>query len=60
MVGEDFAWYLEKLKGILIWAGSGHSENLHNPAFKADPAMLDIIPEYIEELLETVSQNQKK
>lgn len=51
MVGEDFAYFQEITKGIIIWVGSGIGPNLHNPKFKADYSVLNYIPEYFVELL---------
>lgn len=51
MLGEDFAYFQEVTKGIIIWVGSGIGPNLHNPKFKADYSVLNFIPEYFVELL---------
>jgi metal-dependent amidase/aminoacylase/carboxypeptidase family protein len=45
MVGEDFAYFQEKIPGLFCWYGVGNkSENitaaLHSPAFKVDEKAL--------------------
>lgn len=55
MVGEDFAYFQEIVKGIIIWVGCGIGPNLHNPKFTADYSLLDFIPEYFLKLLTSLS-----
>lgn len=57
MVGEDFAYYQEQTKGIIIWVGSGIGPNLHNPRFTADPDILTYIPEYFAALLTSLPES---
>lgn len=40
MVGEDFAYYEEIIKGVFIDVGIGDSYPLHHPKFKADKGAL--------------------
>ena len=51
MVGEDFAYYQEKFKGIMVWLGVGKTKALHNPEFTADPKAIEVGAEYFFELL---------
>ncbi len=51
MVGEDFAYFQEITKGVLIWVGCGVGPNLHSPKFMADYNILNYIPEYFVKLL---------
>lgn len=41
-VGEDFAYYQEKCKGIMVWLGVGKTFPLHNPKFEANPKAIEI------------------
>ncbi len=40
MIGEDFAFYLERIEGCFILVGTGHSYALHNPKMEVDPAAI--------------------
>ena len=51
MVGEDFAYYQEKFKGIMVWLGVGKTKALHNPEFIADPKAIEVGVEYFSQLL---------
>lgn len=42
MVGEDFAFFQKKYKGIMVWLGVGKTEPLHNPKFIANPAAIEV------------------
>lgn len=44
--GEDFSFYLEKIKGVFIHIGTGKSYPGHNPHFVVDPAALFPAAEY--------------
>ncbi|MCR4823459.1 MAG: amidohydrolase [Treponema sp.] len=50
-VGEDFAYYQEKYRGIMVWLGVGKSYPLHNPLFQADPKAIEKGAEYFSRLL---------
>ena len=49
--GEDFAFYLEKIPGCFINAGTGVGYPNHHPKFYADEAALTPAAEYLEKLL---------
>ena len=51
MVGEDFAYYQEKIKGIMIWLGVGKTKPLHNPEFTANPKAIEVGSEYFSRML---------
>ena len=40
MIGEDFAFYLERIEGCFILVGTGRSYALHNPKMEVDPAAI--------------------
>lgn len=40
MLGEDFAFYEETIKGAFAWVGTGLSYPNHHPKFQVDPAAL--------------------
>lgn len=40
LIGEDFAFYQEKIKGVFISAGIGDSYPLHHPRFTVDKSAL--------------------
>lgn len=46
LLGEDFAFYLEKVPGAFIHAGVGPTAPLHNPKFTADEAALEPAARY--------------
>ena len=56
MVGEDFAYYQEKFKGIMVWLGVGKTKSLHNPEFSANPKAIEVGAQYFAELLKDYSQ----
>ena len=56
MVGEDFAYYQEKFKGIMVWLGVGKTKSLHNPEFSANPKAIEVGTQYFAELLKDYSQ----
>ncbi len=51
MVGEDFAFYQEKFKGIMVWLGVGKTKPLHNPEFAANPKAIEIGALYFSEII---------
>ena len=51
MVGEDFAYYQEKFRGIMVWLGVGKTKSLHNPEFTANPQAIEIGAKYFLKLL---------
>ncbi len=53
MIGEDFAYYLERIPGCFIMVGTGLSYALHNPKFKVDPKALRPTASYLAELAES-------
>lgn len=59
MGGEDFSFYQERTKGVMILVGTGISESLHNPGFRADPQALPGVVDYFTGLLlETLKENR--
>ena len=52
MIGEDFAYYQEKLPGTFLMIGTGKSAPLHNPHFQADPQALLPTARYLARLAE--------
>lgn len=44
--GEDFSFYMDKIKGVFIHVGTGESYPGHNPHFAVDPAALFPAAEY--------------
>lgn len=53
MVGEDFAYYQQKVKGIMVWLGVGKTAVLHNPAFVANPKAIEVGATFFGELLKS-------
>ena len=51
MVGEDFAYYQERLPGLMVWLGVGKTKPLHNSGFTADPKAIEVGAKYFSELL---------
>ncbi|MBQ8013787.1 MAG: amidohydrolase [Treponema sp.] len=51
MVGEDFAFYQEKFRGIMVWLGVGKTKPLHNPEFTANPKSIELGAKYFSEML---------
>jgi len=51
MVGEDFAFYQEKFRGIMVWLGVGKTKPLHNPGFTANPKSIELGAKYFSEML---------
>jgi len=51
MVGEDFAYYQEKFRGIMVWLGVGKTKPLHNPEFTANPQAIGTGARYFSELI---------
>ena len=51
MVGEDFAFYQEKFKGIMVWLGVGKTKPLHNPEFAANPKAIETGALYFSEII---------
>ncbi|MGN0341791.1 MAG: amidohydrolase [Roseburia sp.] len=51
MVGEDFAFYQEKRRGLMVWIGVGGGYPLHSPRFCADPSAIDVAASFFEQLL---------
>ena len=52
LIGEDFAYYQEKLPGTFLMIGTGKSAPLHNPHFQADPQALLPTARYLARLAE--------
>lgn len=48
--GEDFAFYLEKIKGTFIKIGTGKTYPNHHPKFKVDPKALSQAATYFTQL----------
>lgn len=48
--GEDFAFYLEKIKGTFIQIGTGETYPNHHPKFQVDPKALSLAAEYMSRL----------
>lgn len=48
--GEDFAFYLEKIKGTFIQIGTGETYPNHHPKFQVDPKALSLAAEYMSQL----------
>lgn len=40
LIGEDFAYYQQRIPGVFVSIGTGGTHPLHHPAFTADPAAL--------------------
>lgn len=51
MVGEDFAFYQERCRGLMVWIGVGGGYPLHSPHFCADPAAIEVAATFFEQLL---------
>ncbi len=51
MVGEDFAYYQEKFRGIMVWLGVGKTKPLHNPEFTANPNAIELGAKYFQEMI---------
>lgn len=51
-IGEDFAFYLQKLPGAFIMVGSGGPFALHHPQFRVDDAALYPTAQWLAELAE--------
>lgn len=52
MVGEDFAYYQKKFRGIMFWLGVGKTEPLHNPEFTANPQTIEAGARYFFEVIQ--------
>jgi amidohydrolase len=52
MIGEDFAYYQEKIPGIMVWLGVGKTKPLHNPEFSANPRAIEIGAKYFSEMIQ--------
>ena len=52
MVGEDFAYYQEKFRGIMVWLGVGKTKPLHNPEFTANPQAIWAGARYFSEMIQ--------
>ncbi|APC40395.1 amidohydrolase [Clostridium estertheticum] len=50
LIGEDFAFYQEKIPGAFVKIGTGVSYSLHHPKFKVDDAALLPAANYFSEL----------
>lgn len=48
--GEDFAFYLEKIKGTFIQIGTGKTYPNHHPKFQVDPKALSLVAKYMSRL----------
>lgn len=48
--GEDFAFYLEKIRGTFIKIGTGKTYPNHHPKFKVNPAALSLAAKYLSQL----------
>ena len=48
--GEDFAFYLEKIRGTFIQIGTGETYPNHHPKFQVDPKALSLAADYISQL----------
>ena len=48
--GEDFAFYLEKIKGTFIQIGTGETYPNHHPKFQVDPKALSFAAKYMSRL----------
>lgn len=48
--GEDFAFYLEKIRGIFIKIGTGKTYPNHHPKFKVNPVALSLAAKYLSQL----------
>lgn len=59
MVGEDFAYYTKKIRGVFVWIGTGISTALHSPTFEINPAALLPTAEYLARLCKKFS-NEKE
>lgn len=46
MIGEDFAFYQEKIPGAFLLVGTGKGPGLHDPKFQADPGVLAQTAQY--------------
>lgn len=51
MIGEDFAFYLERIPGCFIMVGTGLSHALHNPKFQVDQKALYPTASYLAKLV---------
>ena len=47
LIGEDFAFYQERIPGVFVLVGTGLSAPLHNPKFEVDPAALGKTAQYL-------------
>ena len=52
MIGEDFAYYQEKIPGIMVWLGVGKTKPLHNSEFSANPRAIEIGARYFSEMIQ--------
>lgn len=50
MLGEDFAFYQETIKGAFMWVGTGLSYPNHHPKFEVDPKALLPTAQYLSDL----------
>lgn len=57
--GEDFAFYLEKIKGTFIKIGTGKTYPNHHPKFKVDPQALSKAATYLSQLAVAVLNQLK-
>ena len=51
MISEDFAYYQEKFRGIMVWLGIGKTKPLHNPEFSANPKAIEVGARYFSEII---------
>ena len=60
MLGEDFAFYQETIKGSFVWVGTGLSYPNHHPKFQVDPAALSGTAKFLSLLGEKALQKLQK
>jgi metal-dependent amidase/aminoacylase/carboxypeptidase family protein len=49
-IGEDFAFYQQKIRGVFVMIGSGGPYALHHPAFRVDDRALFPTADYLHRL----------
>ena len=54
MIGEDFAYYAERIPACFVMIGTGLSKPLHNPAIIIDQAAIPTTATYLFELLKSL------
>lgn len=57
MIGEDFAYYAERIPACFIMVGTGLSQPLHNPTFAVDPEAIQPTAEYLFALIMSYFQH---